>query len=184
MVARAGRRGNLAILLGSIVAYTLLVEPLGFLLTTFALVLLMKRLGPAWRSTLLASVAGTAVTYPMFCLVVAGTAAAWRAQRHCEPRGAAMGALLDAFPQAMALVFDPFYAGRKLLATIFGLFVGAMPGLTATMAVALLIPVVFHPAGPGAGRHRDEHLDGDFCGRHSWRPVADSGHASERGLRG
>lgn len=62
-----GRRGNLAILLGSIVAYTLLVEPLGFLVTTFALlVLLMKRLGAAWRATLLASLIGTAVTYVMF----------------------------------------------------------------------------------------------------------------------
>lgn len=62
-----GRRGNLAILLGSIVAYTLLVELLGFLLTTLALlVLLMKRLGASWRSTLLASVAGTAATYLMF----------------------------------------------------------------------------------------------------------------------
>ena len=49
-----------------------------------------------------------------------------------------MGALLDAFPQAMALVFDPYTLGVGLLATIFGLFVGAMPGLTATMAVALL----------------------------------------------
>lgn len=62
-----GRRGNLATLLGSIVAYTLLVEPLGFLVTTFALlVLLMKRLGAAWRATLLASLTGTAVTYVMF----------------------------------------------------------------------------------------------------------------------
>ena len=54
-----------------------------------------------------------------------------------------MGALIDAFPQAMALVFDPYTLGVGLLATIFGLFVGAMPGLTATMAVALLIPVTF-----------------------------------------
>jgi putative tricarboxylic transport membrane protein len=62
-----GRRGNLAILLGSIVAYTLLVERAGYLLTTFALlVVLMKRLGASWRATLLASLLGTAVTYIMF----------------------------------------------------------------------------------------------------------------------
>lgn len=54
-----------------------------------------------------------------------------------------MGALIDAFPQAMALVFDPYTLGVALVATVFGLFVGAMPGLTATMAVALLIPVTF-----------------------------------------
>ncbi len=54
-----------------------------------------------------------------------------------------MGALFDALPQALALVFDPYTIAVGLLATIFGLFVGAMPGLTATMAVALLIPVTF-----------------------------------------
>ena len=62
-----GRRGNLAILLGSIVAYTLLVERVGFLLTTFAtMVVLMKRLGASWRATLFAAFLGTAVTYLLF----------------------------------------------------------------------------------------------------------------------
>ena len=62
-----GRRGNLAILLGSIVAYTLLVERAGYVLSTFALlVLLMKRLGASWRATLFASFIGTALTYIMF----------------------------------------------------------------------------------------------------------------------
>jgi putative tricarboxylic transport membrane protein len=62
-----GRRGNLAILLGSIVAYTLLVERAGFVLTTFAmLTVLMKRLGATWRATLIASFLGTAVTYLLF----------------------------------------------------------------------------------------------------------------------
>ena len=62
-----GRRGNLAILLGSIVAYTLLVERAGYVLSTFAmLVLLMKRLGASWRATLFASFLGTALTYIMF----------------------------------------------------------------------------------------------------------------------
>jgi putative tricarboxylic transport membrane protein len=62
-----GRRGNLLILLGTIVAYTLLVERAGYVVTTFAmLVLLMKRLGASWRATLLAALLGTAVTYLMF----------------------------------------------------------------------------------------------------------------------
>jgi putative tricarboxylic transport membrane protein len=62
-----GRRGNLAILLLSIVAYTLLVEPVGYLITTFGvMVILMKRLGASWRATLIASFLGTAVTYLMF----------------------------------------------------------------------------------------------------------------------
>ncbi len=37
-----------------------------------------------------------------------------------------------------------------LLGMVFGIFVGAMPGLTATMAVALIIPISFHlPASAG-----------------------------------
>ena len=54
-----------------------------------------------------------------------------------------MVALINAFPQAMALVFDPYTLGVERVATVFGLLVGAMPGLTATMAIALLIPVTF-----------------------------------------
>ncbi len=62
-----GRRGNLLILLGGIVAYTLLVERMGYLITTFTImVLLMKRLGASWRATLFASLLGTAVTYLLF----------------------------------------------------------------------------------------------------------------------
>ena len=62
-----GRRVNLLILLGSIVVYTLLIERLGFVLTTLALlVVLMKRLGASWRATLFASFLGTASTYIMF----------------------------------------------------------------------------------------------------------------------
>lgn len=47
--------------------------------------------------------------------------------------------LLAAFGQ----VFDPYVLGVILLAAIYGLFVGAVPGLSATMAVALLVPVTF-----------------------------------------
>ena len=62
-----GRRGNLLILLGSIVAYTLLIDRVSFLLATFALLaLLMRRLGATVRATVFASFLGTAVTYIMF----------------------------------------------------------------------------------------------------------------------
>ncbi len=44
---------------------------------------------------------------------------------------------------ALALVAQPFVLGVILVAAIFGLFVGAVPGLSATMAVALLVPVTF-----------------------------------------
>jgi putative tricarboxylic transport membrane protein len=45
--------------------------------------------------------------------------------------------------QAFAMVFEPGTLLAMLLASLFGLFVGAVPGLTATMATALLVPVTF-----------------------------------------
>lgn len=45
--------------------------------------------------------------------------------------------------QAFAMVFEPATLMAIVGAAFFGLFVGAVPGLTATMAVALLVPVTF-----------------------------------------
>lgn len=44
---------------------------------------------------------------------------------------------------AFALVLDPYVLGVVIVSALFGLFVGAVPGLSATMAVALLVPVTF-----------------------------------------
>jgi len=44
---------------------------------------------------------------------------------------------------AFSLVFAPYNLWVMLGASVFGLFVGAVPGLTATMATALLVPVTF-----------------------------------------
>ena len=48
--------------------------------------------------------------------------------------------------QAFSLVLDPYNIVVMLAASVFGLFVGAVPGLTATMATALLVPVTFFMA--------------------------------------
>ncbi len=48
--------------------------------------------------------------------------------------------------QAFAMVFDPYTILVMVLASFYGLFVGAVPGLTATMATALLVPVTFFMA--------------------------------------
>lgn len=50
---------------------------------------------------------------------------------------------MDVVLQAFALVLDPAVLGVMLLAALFGLFVGSIPGLTATMATALLVPFTF-----------------------------------------
>lgn len=47
---------------------------------------------------------------------------------------------MDAFLRALALVADPTVLLTVLGASIFGLMVGCIPGLTATMATALLVP--------------------------------------------
>jgi len=44
---------------------------------------------------------------------------------------------------AFGLVFDPYVLWVIFASALFGLFVGAVPGLTATMATALLVPVTF-----------------------------------------
>jgi putative tricarboxylic transport membrane protein len=50
---------------------------------------------------------------------------------------------MDAIVQALLLIADPYVILLICLSSAFGLFVGAMPGLTATMATALLVPVTF-----------------------------------------
>lgn len=51
---------------------------------------------------------------------------------------------MDAFLSAIGLVATPDTLIVIFLASAFGLFVGAMPGLTATMAAALLVPITFY----------------------------------------
>ncbi|GAB3348118.1 tripartite tricarboxylate transporter permease [Chromohalobacter beijerinckii] len=51
---------------------------------------------------------------------------------------------MDAFLQGLALVFNFQTLLVIFGAAIFGVFVGAVPGLTATMAVALLVPITFY----------------------------------------
>jgi putative tricarboxylic transport membrane protein len=51
--------------------------------------------------------------------------------------------VVAAYAQAFALVFDPYVLTVILCSALFGLFVGCIPGLTATMATALLVPITF-----------------------------------------
>ncbi|HEX6959944.1 MAG TPA: tripartite tricarboxylate transporter permease [Ferrovibrio sp.] len=44
---------------------------------------------------------------------------------------------------AVEMILNPQVLGVIALASMFGLFVGAMPGLSATMATALLVPITF-----------------------------------------
>lgn len=53
---------------------------------------------------------------------------------------------MHAISTAFGLVFDIQVLGVIVASAMFGMFVGAMPGLTATMATALLVPVTFFMA--------------------------------------
>jgi TctA family transporter len=50
----------------------------------------------------------------------------------------------DVFISALWIVLQPQVLIVVLLASIYGLFIGAIPGLSATMATALLIPLTFY----------------------------------------
>ncbi len=50
---------------------------------------------------------------------------------------------MDVFLSSLEMVLTVQVLGVILLGAVFGLFVGATPGLSATMAVALLVPVTF-----------------------------------------
>lgn len=50
---------------------------------------------------------------------------------------------MGTFVEAFLMVMDPAVLGVILASSIFGLFVGAIPGLSATMATALLVPLTF-----------------------------------------
>ena len=50
---------------------------------------------------------------------------------------------MDAVLLALQMVATPTVLVVMLLSGIFGMFVGAVPGLTATMATALLVPITF-----------------------------------------
>jgi putative tricarboxylic transport membrane protein len=50
---------------------------------------------------------------------------------------------MDPILLAAELVFQPYVLMVILLSAAYGLFVGAIPGLTATMATALLVPITF-----------------------------------------
>ncbi len=54
-----------------------------------------------------------------------------------------MSALFAHYAAAFALVFDPYVLLVILCSALFGLFVGCVPGFTATLATALLVPITF-----------------------------------------
>lgn len=54
-----------------------------------------------------------------------------------------MDHLVSIFTEAMALLLNPVTLLLILAGTIFGIIIGALPGLTSTMGVALLVPVTF-----------------------------------------
>ncbi|AJY47807.1 tripartite tricarboxylate transporter permease [Martelella endophytica] len=53
---------------------------------------------------------------------------------------------LDVIGQALEIALQPNVLIALVLGAVYGLFIGALPGLTATMSTALLVPVTFYMA--------------------------------------
>src|SRR5919205_2585468 len=51
---------------------------------------------------------------------------------------------MDAYIEALRLVAAPDVVVAILAASVYGLVIGCLPGLSATMATALLVPVTFY----------------------------------------
>ena len=66
---------------------------------------------------------------------------------------------MNIFLQAAAAVFTPSALFFMLVGTFFGILCGAMPGLSAVMAVSILLPFTFSLKGTGIMM-----LLGTFCG--------------------
>ena len=66
---------------------------------------------------------------------------------------------MDAFLQAAALVFTPAALFYTFLGVLFGILCGAMPGLSAVMAVSIMLPFTFSLKDTGIMM-----LLGIFCG--------------------
>ena len=73
---------------------------------------------------------------------------------------------------ALKLLADPYVIFLIIVASLFGLFVGAIPGLTAAMAIALLVPVTFFMAPlPALAMIVTTLRHGDLRRRHSGRAA-------------
>lgn len=51
--------------------------------------------------------------------------------------------MVDAYLLGLEMVFTPYVLGVMVLSGIYGLAIGCIPGLSATMAIALLVPLTF-----------------------------------------
>jgi putative tricarboxylic transport membrane protein len=51
---------------------------------------------------------------------------------------------MEIFPALLSVVTDPMLLAAILLAAVVGMIVGATPGLTASAAIAMLLPITFH----------------------------------------
>jgi putative tricarboxylic transport membrane protein len=51
---------------------------------------------------------------------------------------------MDIFPALLSVISDPMLLAAILLAAVVGMIVGAIPGLTASAAIAMLLPITFY----------------------------------------
>ena len=123
-----------------LVFYVLAVDRLGFLVTAATMVLVVAlALGARLRLAVpLALACAPLIVHLVFSKLLRVPLPAGLIPDAVVSAG--MSTLIDAF----ALVLQPDVLLAILLASIYGLVVGSLPGLSATMATALLVPVTFY----------------------------------------
>jgi hypothetical protein len=134
---------NFLLTCAAIAFYVLAVQRLGFLVTATVLLLalfLQLRVKP-WLAVAVALAASFAIHLAFYKLLrVSLPGACCPSSTESKANGRRP---VDIVLQAARLVFDPYVLSVIFFSALFGLFVGAVPGLTATMATALLVPVTF-----------------------------------------
>ena len=129
---------NMLLVLGMIIVYVTLSERIGFVVLSLAMLMSMF-----WWFGILARSDGHSRSLTTAFIYVGFV----RFLRVPLPRGILSTAPLVkrwiSLLAALVLLADPYVIVLILLASIYGLFVGAIPGLTAAMAIALLVPVTF-----------------------------------------
>jgi hypothetical protein len=141
VAALAPPRGNFLLTCAAIAFYVLAVQRLGFLVTATVLLLalfLQLRVKP-WLAVAVALAASFAIHLAFYKLLRFRCLGRAAHPLLSEANEGARGHRAAGRPAGVR----PLRPQRHLLLALFGLFVGAVPGLTATMATALLVPVTF-----------------------------------------
>ena len=133
------------------VGYAVLLSPLGFLPSSFLFLLFGMRLlyRRGWLAAIVLSLGSLIVVYVIFRPGLPGGAARGHRARARHPGGDRPpvrlrgGAVMEALSYFATAWTQPYLLFLIALGTFAGIYIGAIPGLSVTMAVSILISFTF-----------------------------------------